>query len=91
MPENAKVPPETLQFDFWLGEWDVAWGDDQHGSNHIVRILDGAVIQENFDASPVMPFRGMSLSVYNPRRQKWQQTWTDTGGNYWHIHYTRKS
>lgn len=73
------------QFDFWLGEWDVSLGEDQHGSNRIERILDGKVILENFDGNPAIPFRGMSLSVYNPRLGRWQQTWVDTEGNYWHF------
>jgi hypothetical protein len=39
--------PEN-QFDFWLGEWDVTWGEDGKGENHILRIMDDKIIQENF-------------------------------------------
>lgn len=73
------------QLDFWVGEWDVSWGEDQHGTNRVERILDGKVIQENIDGRPAMPFRGKSLSVYNTRLGRWQQTWVDTEGNYWHF------
>jgi len=84
MLDISRLPPEQ-QFDFWLGVWDVSWDDNQHGTNRIARILDGRVIQENFDGYPAMSFRGMSLSVYSPKLNQWQQTWVDTEGNYWHF------
>ncbi len=84
MLELAKLPAEQ-QLDFWLGEWDVSWGDDQHGTNHIVCILDGRVIQENFDGSPALDFQGMSLSVYSEKLGRWQQTWADSQGSCWHF------
>jgi len=80
----ADLPPER-QFDFWLGDWDVTWDKDKRGSNHIEVILDGRVIQESFDGSPSLSFRGTSLSVYSPRLGLWQQTWADVEGNYWHF------
>ena len=70
--------PET-QFDFWLGEWDCAWGEDGKGSNRIERILDGKVIQENFDGSD---FLGISVSVWDSHRKLWCQTWVDNSGAY---------
>lgn len=82
--ELSQLPSEQ-QLDFWLGQWDVSWGDDQHGSNHIRRILDGRVIQENFDGGSTAPFQGTSLSVYSPKLNCWQQTWADSQGNYWHF------
>lgn len=81
----AEEIPQERQFDFWLGEWDVTWGEGERGSNRVESILDGRVIQENFDGNPSMPFRGMSLSVYKARLGKWQQTWVDNEGNYWHF------
>ena len=77
-----RIPPEK-QFDFWLGEWDVSWGEGQGGINRVDKILDGKVIREQFDGNPAMPFRGMSLSVYDARAELWRQTWVDTEGNYW--------
>ena len=79
-----QLPPEK-QFDFWLGEWDVNWGEGQHGVNRIQRVLKGQVIQEDFDGRPAMDFRGHSVSVYSPQYRQWQQTWVDTQGNYWHL------
>src|SRR5260221_13049382 len=70
--------PET-QFDFWLGEWDVIWGADGKGSNHVLRIMDDKIIQENFTAPDL---KGMSVSTYDPERKLWCQTWVDNTGNY---------
>jgi len=82
MIDLSQLPPEE-QLDFWLGEWDVSWDDDQHGRNTITRILDSRVIQEQFDGAPSADLRGMSLSVYSPRLGQWRQTWVDNEGNYW--------
>ncbi len=88
MTEPAPSPPpgsapEVRQFDFWLGEWDVAWGEGKRGANRIEAILNGCVIQENFDGAPGTPLKGMSVSTYDARRKCWRQTWVDDAGNYW--------
>ena len=70
--------PET-QFDFWLGEWDCTWGEDGKGTNRVLRIMDDKVIQENFSAPDLL---GMSVSVYDPERKVWCQTWVDNNGTY---------
>ncbi len=76
------VHPDARQFDFWLGEWDLTWGEDGRGTNRITAILDGCVIQEEFDGTPTAPFRGLSVSSYNTAQEKWQQTWVDNNGGY---------
>jgi hypothetical protein len=42
------------EFDFWVGKWDLSWkygdGSEGKGTNHIMKTLDGKVIQENFEA-----------------------------------------
>jgi len=72
-------------FDFWLGDWNLTWVDAEgqvnKGTNQIVRILDGKVIQENF-SDEKGSFKGMSLSVFNPDRKTWHQAWTDNQGGY---------
>jgi hypothetical protein len=77
---------ECHQFDFWIGKWKVEWKDEEgntvEGSNIVNSILDGCAIEENFDGSPGMDFRGKSLSVYNHHHETWQQTWVDTEGFY---------
>lgn len=70
--------PEN-QFDFWLGEWDCTWGEDGKGTNHVHYIMGGKVIQENFSAPDL---KGMSVSVYDPERDLWCQTWVDNSGSY---------
>ena len=84
MQDINQLPPEK-QLDFWLGVWEATWGDGQHGSNQIQRVLDGQVIQEDFDGRPGIDFRGHSVSVYSPQYQQWQQTWVDSQGSYWHL------
>ena len=73
-----QTQPEN-QFDFWLGDWEVTWGEDGQGTNRIERILDGKIIQENFTAPD---FTGISVSSYDPERQLWCQTWVDSNGLY---------
>ena len=70
--------PEN-QFDFWLGEWEVTWGEDGKGKNHILRIMDDKIIQENFTAPDLI---GMSVSSYDAERKLWCQTWVDNNGSY---------
>lgn len=77
------LPAEARQFDFWLGDWDCTWGEDQRAVNHVSALYGGRVIHEQFDGAPAQAFQGQSLSVYNAVRRVWQQTWVDDSGNYW--------
>ena len=89
---NAKAPapcsePQQKQFDFWVGSWELTWpgnsaGEVAHGTNNVTRILDGCVVQENFSGGTAMPLRGISVSLFNSRSGKWQQTWVDNEGAY---------
>ncbi|MEO0332936.1 MAG: hypothetical protein AAF223_14845 [Bacteroidota bacterium] len=89
-PHLSDTAPENL-FDFWVGEWELTWtdaqGNSKKGYNRIVKILDEQVIQENFEAVPASEgttaFKGMSLSVYNPRSKQWHQAWADSQGGYY--------
>ncbi len=56
----------STQFDFWLGDWNCTWGEDGKGTNRVLRIMDGKVIQENFSAPDL---QGMSVSVYDSERK----------------------
>ncbi|MGD2027044.1 MAG: hypothetical protein PVI99_04440 [Anaerolineales bacterium] len=87
MSEQTKpcAAVEARQFDFWLGNWDLTWGEDERGSNSITTRYDGCVIEEKFNGAPSMDFRGMSVSTYNPTIEKWQQTWVDSQGSYIHL------
>ena len=76
---------ESTQFDFWLGNWELTWGDNGRGTNEITRILDGRIIQENFASAPNekgQSLIGISVSAYDPNAKQWKQTWVDNQGGY---------
>lgn len=72
------INPEN-QFDFWLGEWNVTWGEDGSGTNRIERILGDKIIQEKFTGGDL---HGLSFSAYDAERSVWCQTWVDNNGSY---------
>ena len=92
---NAQVNPEELApkeyYDFWIGSWEVSWeegdGKTGRGTNVIEKTLDGKVIQENFRITEGnnAGFKGTSISVYQPRLQKWKQAWADNNGGYFNF------
>ena len=69
---------EHRQFDFWLGDWEVAQGDKFAGRNSIRSILNGCAISEEWSGTG--GFRGNSLNFYNPSTRRWHQTWIDSQG-----------
>jgi hypothetical protein len=86
-PQKPCTAPEAKQFDFWVGDWDATWpgqnnGPAGHATNHVVRLMDGCVTQENFDGRGSNGLVGMSLSSYFARGGKWKQTWVDNQGAY---------
>lgn len=75
--------PDGSELDFWIGDWDVSWAGDGTGTNRLTRILGGRVIREEFSGrSPRGSLDGLSLSVYDPQRALWRQTWVDDQGSY---------
>ncbi|WP_258103456.1 hypothetical protein [Marinoscillum sp. MHG1-6] len=78
----------TEYFDFWVGEWQVAWdegnGVEVLGTNTIAKSLDDKVIIENFRITrgKSAGFKGMSMSVYQKRFKRWKQVWSDNQGGY---------
>ena len=71
-------------FDFWLGTWDCTF-EGGHAVNTIIRDFDGRVLREDFVMDAPQEYRGMSVSVFHPKLEVWQQTWVDQGGAYWHF------
>jgi hypothetical protein len=75
-------------YDFWIGRWDAAWknadGTISNGTNHIFKVLDGAVLEENFaiTTGTQAGFLGKSLSVMDVNGQ-WHQAWADNQGGYY--------
>src|SRR5579864_1755949 len=85
--QNPCADAAHHQFDFWLGDWKAAWPAGQGspagtGKNHITKIMDGCVIQEQFNGAPGMALRGTSVSVFVPLAKSWKQTWVDNQGGY---------
>jgi len=82
-------PEPESYFDFWLGKWEVSWeesdGNIGKGTNHIHKILDDTVLLENFEIleGNNRGFKGKSMSVYQPDRNRWKQAWTDNNGGYY--------
>jgi hypothetical protein len=76
------LPPESRQFDFWIGEWDVTTPDGKPaGSSRIERIANGAGLLENWTGYPAPTGgNGKSLNAYNAAKKQWQQFWVGNGG-----------
>lgn len=87
---SAPAQPADL-FDFWLGDWNLSWknadGTLGKGRNRITKILDGAVIEENFEADPASNppplLKGRSLSVR--QNGMWRQAWADNQGGFFAL------
>jgi len=69
---------KSHQFDFWIGTWDVYQGEQKVGVNRIEPILDGCVLQENWDGTGGS--KGTSLNFWNATTGKWNQFWVYQNG-----------
>ncbi|MEO6326918.1 MAG: hypothetical protein ABIT01_09495, partial [Thermoanaerobaculia bacterium] len=69
--------PEARQFDFWLGSWRYTAPNGPPGTNLITRDTAGCTIEEHFAQGP---YRGRSVSLFNPATGKWYQTYVDSEG-----------
>jgi hypothetical protein len=77
-PPQPCSEPESAQFDFWIGDWDVFGPKGkQAGTNRIERLY-GCVLHESWKAAKV---EGQSFSRYDTERGLWHQTWVDNGGS----------
>ncbi len=74
--------PESRQFDFWLGEWDVvnrqrrpegtAWGVTGRATDRVYAVADGCGIVEQWRGSTAPRYVvGYSLRAWNPDKHKW--------------------
>lgn len=71
--------PEHRQFDFWVGDWDVATPDGKPaGRNRVELVLNGCVIFENWEGAGGAA--GKSFSLYETGARQWTQTWVDGSG-----------
>ena len=80
MAQADPLGPDAL--DFWVGDWNLSWGEEGVGTNRIGRILEDRVIEEAFEGrSPRGVLLGRSLSVLD-EDGAWRQTWVDSSGSY---------
>jgi hypothetical protein len=67
------------QFDFMLGDWNVATADGKLiGHDHLEKAYGGCVLQEHWTS--VDGGTGSSFSMYDASRKLWHQTWVDSTG-----------
>jgi len=67
------------QFDFLLGDWNVATAEGKLvGHDHIEKAYGSCVVQEHWTS--VDGGTGGSLSIYDMSRKRWHQTWVDSTG-----------
>lgn len=71
--------PESRQFDFWIGEWDVSAPSMTAGParSRIELVEDRCIIAEYYENGP---YAGRSLNVYDAAAKKWRQFWVDNKG-----------
>ena len=70
--------PAFSQFDFWVGDWDVASTADgvARGTSHVSKEMGGCVVWENW-TSAGSPYFGKSYNTYNVNLKRWEQYWVD--------------
>lgn len=76
--------PESHQFDFWVGKWEVhPNGADQIIAHSLIeKKYTGCAIRENWmPAGKELNGGGGSLSLYDAAAHKWRQTWIDSTGS----------
>jgi hypothetical protein len=75
------------QFDFWIGDWDVAQaGDGVHvGTSHISEEMNGCVVWENWTTTGG-PYFGKSYNTWNSNLNRWEQYWVDSSGGVLFFH-----
>jgi ketosteroid isomerase-like protein len=85
--------PEYRQFDFWIGDWDVFDVDNPSikvararvdnpsirvARARVERILDGCVLQEDYQDTNGL--KGRSFSIYDTSNKTWRQSWVTNRG-----------
>jgi hypothetical protein len=81
VPANAqsgspcRLTEVSRNLDFWVGDWDVYLGKQLAGRDTVERILGGCAITERWSGSDGPGDEGMSLFVYDARKDMWTQTW----------------
>jgi tetratricopeptide (TPR) repeat protein len=74
--------PQSRQFDFWIGEWDVYpnGANVLVGQSKIEMASGGCMILEHWTAVGGAPNTGKSMNYVNAATGKWEQFWIGSGG-----------
>ena len=83
-PPTPCGQPESSQFDFWLGEWDVEAKGKVVGYNNISKLHGGCTLLEEYNATGGA-FEGTSFNYFDPSDESWHQVWVDNGGTRLHL------
>jgi hypothetical protein len=81
-PPAGCSSPESRQFDFWVGRWDVyPTGKDNLVAHSLIESLYGGCgIRENW--MPLKGTGGGSLNSWIPKEKTWKQVWVDSSGSW---------
>ncbi|HUQ50060.1 MAG TPA: tetratricopeptide repeat protein [Terriglobales bacterium] len=72
--------PESRQFDFWIGKWDVYTPTGEMGGESVIEpIMGKCVVLERWKGAT--GGAGTSYNAYNKELKKWQQFWVDGRGD----------
>ena len=80
-PPTGCNTPESHQFDFWVGKWEVfpAKAPTKKVADSLIeKLYAGCAMRENW--MPLQPGDGGSLNAYVAAEGKWRQTWLDSTG-----------
>ncbi|HEY3644056.1 MAG TPA: hypothetical protein VGM16_01850 [Gammaproteobacteria bacterium] len=79
LAQAACADLQYRQFDFLLGDWNVATADGKLvGHDRVEKAYGGCVVQEHWTS--VDGGTGGSVSIYDASRKLWHQTWVDSTG-----------
>ena len=73
--------PESHQFDFWVGRWQVFPTNQpqRHVADSLIeKLYSGCAVRENW--MPLKGDEGGSLNSYVPETKEWRQVWVDATG-----------
>lgn len=77
-PPKPCTSPESRQFDFWLGDWDVFTPDGKQAGTNKITAVYGCVLHESWKGRG--GYEGQSFNRWDAARGVWHQTWVDSSG-----------
>jgi hypothetical protein len=77
-PPKPCTSPESRQFDFWIGDWDVFSPDGKQAGTNKITAVYGCVLHESWKGRG--GYEGQSFNRWDAARGVWHQTWVDSSG-----------